>query len=226
VGHNFIGDLDLTPHSVDGDERAFELLGLGEVVEQIWDRGDLVGLFRNRELSQGQAGVGGVGAERMQGFETLATVVGAPRRLAVDGDEVVAIRPERGDPAFETAAEENGVDAVDEGSQPALAGNAEVKLRKTPQKTEMVLTQAAISSKSSQEEIVAQVTSSRTSSSRYMIRSGSRSSERSEKCSSSSARRAFGAASPSNKMVKSSMAALRVESAPPANHVFRTVNSK
>jgi hypothetical protein len=33
----------LTSHSVDGDERALELLGLGELVEQIGDGGDLVG---------------------------------------------------------------------------------------------------------------------------------------------------------------------------------------
>jgi len=45
----------------DGDERAFELFGLGELIEQIWDGGDLVGLFRDRELRQRQAGVGGVG---------------------------------------------------------------------------------------------------------------------------------------------------------------------
>src|ERR1035441_8369915 len=103
-------------------------------------RSGMAGLFGNRELGQGQAGVGGVGAERMQGLEALAAVVGAPRRLAVDGDEVVAIRPKRGDPAFETAAEEDGIDAVDEGSQPAFAGNAKVELRKTPEKAEMVLT--------------------------------------------------------------------------------------
>src|ERR1035437_10356038 len=65
-----------------------------------------------------------------------------------------------------------------------------------------------MSSKSSQEAMVAQVTNSRTSSSRYMIRPGSRSSESSEKCCKSSARRARGASSSAHAIVKSSMAAL------------------
>ena len=110
VGDDLVGDLDLAAHGVDGDERAFELLGLGELVEQLGDGGDLVGLFRNLKLRQGQPGVGGVGAERMQGFEPLALVVGAPRRLAVDGDEVVPTRPERRDPALEAASEQDRID--------------------------------------------------------------------------------------------------------------------
>ena len=62
----------------------------------------------NRELRQGQTGVGRVGAERMQRLQALAFIVGAPRGLAVDGDEVVTIGPQRCDPALETPPKEPG----------------------------------------------------------------------------------------------------------------------
>ena len=71
VGDDLVGDLDLAAHGVDGHQRARELPGLGEVVEKLRDGGDLVGLFRNAQLRQRQPGVGGVGAERMQGFQPL-----------------------------------------------------------------------------------------------------------------------------------------------------------
>ena len=76
------GDLDLAAHGVDGDERPVELAGLGQVIEQVGDGGDLVGLLRNRQLRQGQPGGGGVGAERMQRLEPLAPIMGAPGGLA------------------------------------------------------------------------------------------------------------------------------------------------
>src|ERR1700739_2729826 len=76
----------------------------------------------------------------MQGLEPLAAVVGAPRRLAVDGDEVVPARPQRGDPAVEAAAEQHRIDAIDQAAQPALAGNAKMELREAAQKIEMMLT--------------------------------------------------------------------------------------
>ena len=95
VIHDRVGDLDLATHGVDGDERAGELPVLGKVVEQLGDGGDLVGFLRNRELRQGQTGVGSVGAERMQRLQALAFIVGAPRGLPVDGDEVVTIGPQR-----------------------------------------------------------------------------------------------------------------------------------
>ena len=63
------GDLDLTPHGVDGDEGAFELFHLGQMIEQDGDGRDLVGLLGHAQLRQRQMGVGRVGAERMQRFE-------------------------------------------------------------------------------------------------------------------------------------------------------------
>jgi hypothetical protein len=40
----------------------------------------------------------------VQGLEPLAAVVATPRRLAVDSDEVVPVRPQRRNPAFEAAS--------------------------------------------------------------------------------------------------------------------------
>jgi hypothetical protein len=65
VVDDLVGDFDLAAHGVDGDERAFELSGVGELVEQLGDGGDFIGLFWNGKLRQSQAGVGGVGAQRM-----------------------------------------------------------------------------------------------------------------------------------------------------------------
>src|SRR6266852_7039266 len=74
----------------------------------------------------------------MQGFEPFALVVGSARRFAVDGDEFVPVRPERGNPAVETTAEQDRIDPIDEMPQPALAWNAVMELRETPQEGEMV----------------------------------------------------------------------------------------
>jgi len=75
----------------------------------------------------------------MQRLQALAFIVGAPRGLPVDGDQVVTIGPQRCDPALETPPKEPRIDAVHEIAQPALAGNAEVKFREAAQKGEMAL---------------------------------------------------------------------------------------
>ena len=123
------GDVDLTPYGVDGDERAFELPRLGQPVEQDRDGGDLIGLLGDAELRQDEARVGRVGAERMQGFEALAAVVGATRRLAVDGDQIVTTRPHRADPIVETTREGQGIDPIHQGAQPPFARNSVMERR-------------------------------------------------------------------------------------------------
>ena len=45
VRDDLVGDGGLAAHGVDRDQRAFELFGLGELIEQVRDGGDLVGLF-------------------------------------------------------------------------------------------------------------------------------------------------------------------------------------
>jgi hypothetical protein len=64
-------------------------LGFGELIEKVRNGGDLVGLFRHADLPQYQSCIGGVGAQRMEGLEPLAAVMGAARRLAVDRNERV-----------------------------------------------------------------------------------------------------------------------------------------
>jgi len=129
VRDDLVRDVDLAAHGVDGDERAREPIGFGQVVEQLGNGGDFVGFLWNRELGQGQPGVGGVSAEPMQRLQPLAFVARAPRGLAVDGDEIVASRPKRRDPALETPPEHERIDAVDEIAQPTLARNAEMEFR-------------------------------------------------------------------------------------------------
>ena len=50
----------------------------------------------------------------------------------------MAVWPQRGDPALEAASEQERVDAVDEGAQPALAGDAVVEGREAAQNGEVV----------------------------------------------------------------------------------------
>ena len=86
MSNNLVGNLDLAAHGVDGDERALKLVGLGEWIEKIGDGGDLVGLLRNAQLRQSQPCMGGVGAERMQGFKPFA-LVGDPKAAIVEEGE-------------------------------------------------------------------------------------------------------------------------------------------
>ncbi|MGQ0444314.1 MAG: hypothetical protein ACT4O2_04080 [Beijerinckiaceae bacterium] len=100
-------------------------------------------------------------------FSPLRLSPCAARRLAVDGDDVVPLRPERRDPALETAPEQDRIYAV---------GNAEVNFQEAALNGEMALARAAISPKSSQEQIVVRGRKSRTSAREYMTRYDERSS--------------------------------------------------
>src|SRR5579871_3968346 len=126
------------PNFDDADEGAGELAGFGEMIEQVGNGGDLVGFFRHAELRQGQPGVGRIGGERVQGLQSLAAIMRSSGGLAVDGDEIVPARPERGDPILETPAEQMRVHAVDEGAQPSGAGDAVMELGKAPQSVDMM----------------------------------------------------------------------------------------
>ena len=72
VGHDSFGNVDLATHGIDGDQRPFQLVGLGEVIEQIRDGGDFVGFLRYAPLRERQPRRRRVGAERVQRFEPLA----------------------------------------------------------------------------------------------------------------------------------------------------------
>ena len=75
----------------------------------------------------------------MQGLEPLAMIMGAARRLPVDGDELVAVRPEGGYPALEAASEQGWMDAVHQVAQSACARNTMVEVGEAPQEVEMML---------------------------------------------------------------------------------------
>ena len=50
VFDDFVGNPDLAADGVDGDKRAFKLPGLGELIENIRNGGDFVGLLRSKRL--------------------------------------------------------------------------------------------------------------------------------------------------------------------------------
>src|SRR5436305_11700683 len=72
MGEDLVGNLDLTPHGIDGHQRTFELLCLGELVKKIGDSGDFVALLRNAYLRQDQPGRSGISTERVQSLEPAA----------------------------------------------------------------------------------------------------------------------------------------------------------
>jgi hypothetical protein len=60
VGDNLVSNADLATHSIDGDQRTFELADFGEFIEKIGNGGDFVGFLGNTGLCQRQTGGGGV----------------------------------------------------------------------------------------------------------------------------------------------------------------------
>ena len=78
--------LTLSLSKGDGDERSLEVAGQGQVIEQVRDRADLVGLLGDAHLDENEAGVAGVGAQHVECLEPIAPVVCAPRPLAPHPD--------------------------------------------------------------------------------------------------------------------------------------------
>jgi hypothetical protein len=54
---DLVGDRDLAAHGVDGHQRALELTGFGQVVEELGNSRDFIGLLGHAELAQDQPGV-------------------------------------------------------------------------------------------------------------------------------------------------------------------------
>ena len=84
LGANGLGDVGLAAHGVDGDQRA----GQFQALEQRRNGSDFVGFFRAGLLPQHEPLAARPGRDQMQRILALASVVGAPRSLAVDGDDV------------------------------------------------------------------------------------------------------------------------------------------
>jgi acetyltransferase-like isoleucine patch superfamily enzyme len=79
----------------------------------------------------------------LQRFEPFCACPGAPRTLAVDGNQIVPIGPKRRNPVVETASEHDRVDAVDQCPQPAHARDIEMKRRESSQEIQMMLAPGA-----------------------------------------------------------------------------------
>ena len=105
---DLVGDRDLATHGVDGHQRALELTGFGQMVEEFGNSRDFIGLLGHAELAQDQPGVARIGTQCMERFKSLALIVCAARRLAVDGNEIVPVGPELLDPAFEILSNRTG----------------------------------------------------------------------------------------------------------------------
>jgi hypothetical protein len=65
----------------------------------------------------------------MERLEALALVVGAARRLAVNGDQIMPAGPEFLDPALETAPEQQRIETVDQRPQPTGTPDPKMKWR-------------------------------------------------------------------------------------------------
>src|SRR3954464_9842808 len=111
---DLLDDLLLAAHGVDRDERAVQV----DLLQELRDGGDLIGLGVGGHLSQCDPLLAGPGADDVQGAEVLGPVVRAATGLAVDSDEasgVVGIGPDRiADPRLETPLERLGLQRDEE----------------------------------------------------------------------------------------------------------------
>ena len=78
------------------------------MIEERRDGLDFIGLFGHAELPQDQSGNARIGAQGAQCFEP-ARIVGAPRTLAVEGNQIVLVRPNRRNPVLEATSEQDRV---------------------------------------------------------------------------------------------------------------------
>ena len=124
---DLLGDRLLGPHRVDRHHPAPDV----DLLEQLGDRRDLVGLLGADLLAQGQPVLAGPGGDDVQGAEILLGVVAAAGRLAVEGDD----RPldarlgdglvaEAGDPGVEAGLEGRGLEQHQDATEDVLAGDA------------------------------------------------------------------------------------------------------
>jgi hypothetical protein len=75
----------------------------------------------------------------MEGLNPLALVMGASRRLAVNGDRIVLVGPWRPDPAVQATPGQRWIKAIDQRPQRAGAWHPAMKGREPPQKIQMFL---------------------------------------------------------------------------------------
>ena len=122
-----LGDRLLGPHRVDRDDAAPDV----DLLQQLGDRGDLVGLLGAGLLAQGQAEFAGPGGDDVEGAEVVLRVVAAAGRLAVEGDDRAidaglgrGLVAEVGDPGVEGGLEGLGLEHHQDAAEDVLAGDA------------------------------------------------------------------------------------------------------
>jgi len=158
------GDLRLGAHRVDRDDGAVQV----EFLQQQRDGGDLVGFLLARLLAQHQSLAGRPGGDQMQRLASLAAVMGAPRGLAVDRDEL----RQRGVTEFLDAGEEAGFEQlrIDGGkhvAQRVMAGDAIRVGQEAAEEWQWRSPHSVVSTKSSAPAIVAASASKRISGNGY-----------------------------------------------------------
>ena len=124
---DLLGDRLLGPHRVDRHDPAPHV----DLLQQLGDRGDLVGLLGADLLAQGQPVVAGPGGDDVQGAEILLGVMAAAGRLAIDGDDRAidarlggGLVAEAGDPGVEAGLEGLGLEHHQDAAEDVLAGDA------------------------------------------------------------------------------------------------------
>ena len=117
---DFLRDVALAAHSVDGHHRALD----GQQVEQRGNGDDLVGLVADLDLPEHHALAGGEGRNDMDGLFGPLLLVGAPHRLAVDGDHFGRRLRQRRRPRHETALERHRVELGQDDAQLVVRGGA------------------------------------------------------------------------------------------------------
>jgi len=132
---NFLGDCRLRADRVDGDQRAAQR----QAFEQQRNGNDLVRLAAHRFLSEHQPLPARPGGHQMQRFAALVAGMRAPRRLAVDRDDIGIAGAQSLDPGRKAALEQVGINRPDHLAQRVVARDAVHKRPQAAQKRQMAL---------------------------------------------------------------------------------------
>ena len=113
-------DFALAAHGVDGHHRALD----GQKLEQRRNGDDLVGLVADLGLPEHHALARGEGRDDMDGVFGPLLLVGAPHRLAVDGDHFRRRLRQRRRPRHKTALERDRIEPGEDDAQLVVRGRA------------------------------------------------------------------------------------------------------
>src|SRR5262245_32283365 len=132
---NFLGDVALAAHGVDGDDGAFDR----QHVEKCGDGDDFVGFVRHFDLAEHEALAGREGGHHMdRGFAAL--LVGrTAQRLAVEGDHICRYADQFGNPGDEAALELRGVEGGENVAKVVVRWRPILKRQEPAQQCDLLL---------------------------------------------------------------------------------------